>query len=113
MEHDRDLFEIRLTKGDTPTIPFFCGIEDEYGGVHAYEPVEHDVFIFAVKRRPMDVEPLFYRELDKETMTVTLKEEDTKDLRIGNYIYEVSLNNGDFHYTFIKAKPFVLTTEIY
>lgn len=108
-----DTGNITMTKGDTPSFTINITKVNEEGVVIDYELQPNDIVIFAVKRNKEDGGYLFKREMDPDNFQVTLKEEDTKELPTGNYIYEVSLNNGEYHCTFIENKILKLTTEIY
>lgn len=114
-EIDNETQRITMTRGDTPSFKIQCNILDENGHLIPYESEEDDVFIFACKENKNDNEPLFTIKIPKDTMTVTFKEEHTKNLTGTRYIYEVSLNKPsiDYHCTFICEKSLILRTEVY
>lgn len=106
---------IELTAGDTPSFKINCNVKSPDGEVVEYIPEEGDVFIFACKKNKADKDYLFKIEIPNDTMILRFKESDTKDLPIGNYIWEVSLNKPaeDYHCTFICEKVLKITTEVY
>jgi len=102
-------YKIFLTKGDTPTFTFEIYLPD--GSAYEYE--EGDCVVFAAKRNKYDTEPAIRIEADMETKTISFAEEDTKNLEIGKYIWELSLSkvNG-YRCTFIADKRMNLTVEV-
>ena len=102
-------YKIEMTKGDTPTFGFEIYLTD--GSV--YEPEVGDSVVFAAKANKYDIEPAFTIEADMESQTVTFREEHTKALEIGKYIWELSLNkeNG-YRCTFIANKKLNLTVGV-
>lgn len=112
-EINKDNMMIRMTKGDTPSFKIECNVKDENGVSNPYIPEEDDEFIFAVKEGRDDDDPLFSITIPNDTMVVTFREEHTKYLELGKYMYEVSLNKGDYHCTFIANKILKLEAEIY
>lgn len=100
---------IIMTKGDTPTFTFEILLPDGT----PYEFEEGDSVVFAAKQNKYDTEPAFVIEADLETKTITFSEEDTKNLEIGKYIWELSLNKADgYRCTFIANKVMKLTVEV-
>ena len=66
---------------------------------------EGDSVIFAAKQNKYDVEPAFTIEADLVTKTISFSEENTKNLEIGKYIWEMSLNKADgYRCTFIANR---------
>ena len=102
-------YKIEMTKGDTPTFGFEIFLPD--GSVCEIE--KGDKVVFAAKANKYDSEPAFTIEADMESKTVSCKEEHTKALEIGKYIWELSLNkeNG-YRCTFIANKKLNLTVEV-
>lgn len=102
-------YKIEMTKGDTPTFEFEIFLPD--GSVYQCE--KGDRVVFAAKANKYDSEPAFTIEADMETKTISFKEEHTKTLEIGKYIWELSLNkeNG-YRCTFIANKKLNLTVEV-
>ena len=100
---------IILTKGDTPTFTFEVLLPDGT----PYEFEEGDSVVFAAKQNKYDTEPAFTIEADLETKTISFSEEDTKNLELGKYIWELSLNKADgYRCTFIANKVMKLTVEV-
>lgn len=102
-------YKIEMTKGDTPTFGFEIFLPD--GSV--YEIEKGDRVVFAAKANKYDFEPAFTIEADMESKTISFKEEHTKTLEIGKYIWELSLNkeNG-YRCTFVANKKLNLTVEV-
>lgn len=108
--------KITLTRGDT----FYAMVEmtrdDE-----PYTPVEGDVLRFYLKRAEMnrsgteykDPEPLITVNIPIATCLLKLESEDTKDLKFGEYVYDIELTfaNGDVD-TFINNCEFELVPEV-
>lgn len=100
---------ITMTKGDTPTFSFELLLPD--GTPYEYE--DGDRVVFATKKNKYDAEPAFTIEADLETKTISFSEEDTKELEIGKYIWELSLNKADgYRCTFIANRILKLTVEV-
>lgn len=107
-------YTITMTKGDTPSFKVDCNITDENGELVPYEPEEGDKFIFAVKQNKDDPTPLFTIEIPTDTMILTFSEDDTKNLELGKYIWEISLNKeSGYRCTFICNKVLILQVEVY
>lgn len=102
-------YRIEMTKGDTPTFTFELFLPDGT----PYEFEDGDNVVFAAKQNKYDTEPAFMIEADLETKTITFSEEDTKNLELGKYIWELSLNKADgYRCTFIANKVLKLTVEV-
>lgn len=101
--------EIRMTRGDTPAVGVVVTIETEEGK-QQYVPVEGDHIIFAMANEEGTV---LVKEIPHDTMLLTFYESDTGDLEEGEYQYEISLNSGDYHCTFIPSTRLILTREYY
>ena len=102
-------YKIEMINGDTPTFGFEIFLPD--GSV--YEIEKGDRVVFAAKANKYDSEPAFTIEADMESKTISFKEEHTKALEIGKYIWELSLNkeNG-YRCTFVANKKLNLTVEV-
>lgn len=73
------------------------------GSVYEFE--KGDSVIFAAKANKYDMEPVFTIEADMDTKAISFKEEHTKALEIGKYIWELSLNKeSGYRCTFIANK---------
>ena len=104
--------EITLTRGDT--FKTVITINNHDGEV--YQPQDGDVVRFALnKKYKKDNEepPLILKFLDNEDLLLELTPEDTKNLKYGDYVYdiEITLSNGEV-YTFIIG-TLRLTEEVY
>ncbi|MBQ0088995.1 MAG: hypothetical protein KBT27_06655 [Prevotellaceae bacterium] len=104
---------ITMTRGDTPSFIVKPKIVNPDTGERTdYVPQEGDKIIFAMKKSAASDE-ILVKEIPTDTMRFTLEEEDTKNLKYGVYLYEVSLKRGSFICTFITNKQIMLTTELY
>ena len=102
-------YRIEMTKGDTPTFSFDIFLLDGT----PYEFEDGDSVVFAAKQNKYDTEPAFTIMADLGTKTIAFSEEDTKNLEIGKYIWELSLNKADgYRCTFIANKVLKLTVEV-
>lgn len=100
---------IVMTKGDTPVFAFQAFLPD--GSEYEFE--EGDRVVFAAKRNKADVDPAFTIEGNIADKTISFSEKDTKELEIGKYIWELSLNRSDgYRCTFIANKILKLTVEV-
>lgn len=110
---DKTTNKIVMTKGDTPSFKISCNKIGNDGSVEEYVPEAGDRFVFAAKRNKNDEEPLFFIDIPNDTLVLTIATSDTRNLDLGKYFYEVSLNkeNG-FVDTFIQG-ILMLTMEVY
>lgn len=104
---------ITMVRGDTAIINI--SIEDSDG--NEYVPEQGDLIRFAMKRRYSDPQPCLYIEIPKETMTLVIEPEDTKDLEAGLgdviYRYDVELAKEDGSVdTFISQGSLILLEEV-
>lgn len=106
---------ITMTVGDTPSFKINCNVKSNNDEIEPYIPEDEDEFIFACKRNKNDEDYLFKIDIPNDTMVVQFKEEHTKGLPLGKYIWEISLNKPsiEYHCTFIAEKILKLTTEVY
>lgn len=114
-EIDPNTLKIRMTRGDTPSFKLNLTTVDDDGNESPYIPFEGDKIIFALRKNANDDALWAIVEVPTDTMVLRFKQETTKALSFGNYIYEISLNNDeqDFHDTFIYSRPFELLEELY
>lgn len=86
---------IKLTRGDA-FVTLVEIYEDEEQKV-PYVPAEHDEIRFAMKLRYADEEPLIVKAISNDTLVLRLEPEDTKDLDLLTYVYDVkiTLESGD------------------
>lgn len=100
---------IKLTRGDT----FEAVITAVDPNGENYIPREGDSIRFAMKGKYEDVKPLLIVDIPADTMILTLKPEDTKDLPFGKYVYDIQLTYADGRVdTFITKAKLVLTEEV-
>lgn len=108
--------KIKLTRGDTLT----AQIALTKNGA-TYTPVEGDKIMFYLKRNLMDIprsrfiqeEPSIEKEVDIDTLVLTIEPDDTKDLRFGEYVYdlEITFANGEVD-TFVNDEQFEILPEV-
>ena len=101
---------VTLTKGDS----FYAQIVIKNPAGTTYTPQQGDSVRFALKKRYQDAEPLILKDISIDTMLLSLAPEDTKDLKVGEYVYDVELTkaNGDVD-TFVYEAQFNLTYEVH
>lgn len=100
---------ISLTRGDSLVLSVNVN-----AGLEPYDIQEGDVIRFAMKSSINSDEVLIRKNIDLETMTLTLQPSDTKNLPFGNYVYDIELTTADgFVDTFIGPATFTLTGEVY
>ena len=99
---------ITMTRGDT----LKATVEIKNPDGTAYEPVEGDVFRFAMKKNWDDTESLLTVTIPNDTLLLHIEPNDTKDLDYGEYGYDIQLThaNGDID-TFIAGATIELTEE--
>lgn len=113
-EINKDSGLIKITKNDTPTFNLnLTAYNQETGEYIKYVPSSDDSIIFAISEDKYTNTPLVTIPLDKSTMSLTFPEGWANGLELGKYWYEISLNNGDYHETFIEGKRLIITMEIY
>lgn len=83
---------IKLTRGDA-----FVTLVEIFQNDEPYTPSEHDTIRFAMKLRYTDEEPLILKTISNDTLILKLEPEDTKDLDLLTYVYDVkiTLESGD------------------
>lgn len=98
-----------LTRGDS----FWTKVSlfDKDG--NEYVPDPNDSIRFAMSDKVNMNDPLIVKTIPSDTLELRLDPEDTKELDVGTYWYdvEITLNNG-FVDTFITPTKFILTDEI-
>ena len=106
-----------MTRGDTLVADVV--IKDADGTT--VTPNVGDVIKFAVKNTTMkdgggnykDDEPIIEKTVPLDTMQLVLAPEDTKPLKFGTYVYDMSITDTDGGVaTFITTSDFVLTPEV-
>lgn len=101
--------DIILTRGDT-----FIGIVSatQKNG-EPYEFIAGDKVRFAMKSKYTDAEPILNIDIPIDTMELVIKPEDTKNLKFGNYVYDIQLTkaNGVVD-TFITKASIKITEEV-
>lgn len=99
--------EVRLVKGDS----FIAQVEIYQDG-EPYTPAPGDTIRFAMKKRYSDAVCVILKTIPNDTLLLRLEPEDTKDLAVMTYVYdiEITLENG-FVDTFIRGE-FKLLNEV-
>lgn len=101
--------QISLTRGDSLVL----GVTILQNG-STYTPASGDTARFALKSTVFDDSPLINKQVDLETMTLTLVPSDTKELPFGTYVYDIELTTSDGYVdTFIGPAPFYITQEVH
>lgn len=107
---------ITMTRGDT----LVADVEMKRDG-ETYLPEEGDVVLFAVKNTTMvggganykDETPILEKVIPNDTLQLVLNPEDTKPLKFGEYVYDVSITFADGSVdTFITTASLTLTPEV-
>lgn len=100
---------ISLTRGDSLILDITITRNGD-----PYTTTEGDSVRFAMKRRSSDEAPVLIKYMDIQEMRFTFNPEDTKDLNIGKYRYDIELTTSDGYVdTFIGPAIFELTEEVY
>ena len=102
--------DIYMTKGDTVKLKVNIDYKENS---EPYEPQEGDRVIFSVKRHVSDKKPVIEKEVPLDTLLLVLDPDDTKNLGLGVYHYDVQLikANGDTD-TFIENCDIQLGPEV-
>ena len=105
-----DKFGIKATKGDTIIFPFVVVDNDK----QIYQVQADDVINFGLKKNLDDAECLIEKTIDNTTLTLVLEHNDTKNLEVGAYYYDIQITkalNNEVH-TFISG-IINITNEVY
>lgn len=102
-------FGIQATKGDTIIMPIVVFNNDN----SIYQVQTGDVINFGLKENYEDSECLIEKTIDNETLTLVLEHDDTKNLEVGTYVYDIQITkaNGEVN-TFISSN-IQITNEVY
>lgn len=105
-----DNFGIQATKGDTIIMPFVVTNND--GSI--YQVQSEDVINFGMKKNYEDAECIVEKTIDNDTLKLVLEHEDTKNLEIGSYYYDIQITEaeGNIVHTFING-IINITNEVY
>lgn len=96
---------ITLTRGDT--CAFDVEIKTDTGAT--YTPQEGDVITFTVKKDTKTADII----IQKTGSTIVLNPADTRSLKYGSYLYDVTLTTvSEAVYTIITPTEFILAEEI-
>lgn len=96
---------ITLTRGDT--CAFDVEIKTDTG--ETYIPQDGDVVTFTVKKDTKTADVI----IQKTGSTIVLNPTDTRSLKYGSYLYDVTLTTGSGAvYTIITPTEFVLAEEV-
>lgn len=117
MSVEIDGTNITMTRGDT----LVADIAIKSADGSEYTPATGEVIRFAVKNTTMvggganykDEEPIISKTIPLDTMQLVLAPEDTKPLKFGTYVYDISITGTDGNVdTFITTSDFILTPEV-
>lgn len=114
--YNSDTGMISITKNDTATFVVNAMVREAgTDNLVPYIPEADDKIVFAIRKDKYDGDPLLEFIVDNETLTVTFEEGwgDKLPDGVGKYWYEISLNRGSYHETFVTAKVLKVTPEIY
>ena len=103
-------FGIEATKGDTIKMPFV--VVDNNKAI--YQVQSGDIINFGMKQNYSDAECLIEKTIDNETLTLVLEHDDTKNLDVGAYYYDIQITkaeDGEVH-TFMSG-IINITNEVY
>lgn len=79
-----------------------------------YPPVTGDVLTFSIKRTVYDEQPVLSKIIPTDSLKLTLTPNDTRELEIGNYVYDVCLAKADGEvHTIVPSSVFVLRGEVH
>lgn len=96
---------ITLTRGDT--CAFDVEIKTDSGST--YTPQEGDVITFTVKKDTKTADII----IQKTGSTIVLNPADTRSLKYGSYLYDVTLTTiSEAVYTIITPTEFILAEEV-
>ena len=96
---------ITLTRGDT--CAFDVEIKTDSGAT--YTPQEGDVITFTVKKDTKTADII----IQKTGSTIVLNPTDTRSLKYGSYLYDVTLTTvSEAVYTIITPPEFILAEEV-
>lgn len=100
---------IQLTRGDTAYLTVNITNETDSS---VYELQDGDTLTLTVKKSTKDTEFSFQKKV-AESYTIKIEPDDTKDLAVGKYKYDVQLNTatGDV-FTIIAATVFEVLEEV-
>ena len=105
-----DNFGIEATKGDTIVYPFVVVNNDK----SIYQVQSGDIINFGMKKNYSDAECIIEKTINVETLTLVLEHNDTKNLDIGAYHYDIQITkaeNNEVH-TFMSG-IINITNEVY
>lgn len=100
--------DIYMTRGDTLKASLSLLLRDG----SEYVPTSSDTVRFAMKKRYKDAEPLVSVEIPHETMILQIDSDDTKDLRFGDYVYDIEITYADGVVDTFLAGNLTLTEEV-
>ena len=103
-------YAIQATKGDTIIMPFVVTNND--GSI--YQVQSGDIINFGMKESYSDAECLIEKTIDNNTLKLVLEHDDTKDLDIRSYVYDIQITKAEDNevHTFISS-IISITNEVY
>jgi len=103
--------KIEIVRGTTNMI--HIDVLDANGNPYTLQDGEK--LIFGVKRNVTDADELIVKTASVAEgggYVVNLAPDDTDDLTVGKYVYDVGLQSGDCFYNVIKANSFVIAGNV-
>lgn len=98
-----------MTRGDTAFIDVTLNNDDGT----SYVPQEGDKIIFRIRKKAGQGELALEKEVDINTLRLTIEPNDTKNLRFGEYHYEFELVTvAGYHFTFIANQIINIAEEL-
>lgn len=106
--------DIYMTRGDTESITL--SIFDEEGNLIPFSNANGDIVYFTVKASTQTGTVSFQKTITIFTpegeAIVEIVPNDTKDLRYGDYVYDVQINKNGNVTTVVKPAKFVIQEEV-
>jgi len=106
--------DIYMTRGDTETITLT--VYDAEEKTIPFSNANNDIVYFTVKTSTQTSVHTFQKEITTFTpegeAIVEIVPNDTKDLRYGDYVYDVQINKNGNVTTVIKPSKFVIQEEV-
>lgn len=100
--------DIFITRGDSAEFEIVLFSDDD----EPYVCQDGDVIEFTMKRFLTDRTVLINKIIPTNTLVLLLVPDDTEDLNIGEYHYDISLTNGQYKNTFIENRRFIVLPKV-
>ena len=100
--------DIFITRGDSAEFEIVLFSDDD----EPYVCQDGDVIEFTMKRFLTDRTALINKIIPTNTLVLLLLPDDTKDLNIGEYHYDISLTNGQYKNAFVESRRFFVLPKV-